>query len=94
MSKGKVTIIILINGSITKRIGGNVKVELNFSSYATKAELTNAAGVDTSNLAAKSDLAGLKAEVDKIDIDQLKTFPVDLRKLSKVVNNGVIKKTV
>ena len=94
MSNGKVTIIILINGSITKRIGGNVKVELNFSSYATKAELTNAAGVDTSNLAAKSDLAGLKAEVDKIDIDQLKTFPVDLRKLSKVVNNGVIKKTV
>ena len=94
MAKGKVTIIILINGSITKRIGGNVKVELNFSSYATKAELTNAAGVDTSNLAAKSDLAGLKAEVDKIDIDQLKTFPVDLRKLSKVVNNGVIKKTV
>ena len=94
MSNGKVTIIILINGSITKRIGGNVKVELNFSSYATKAELTNAAGVDTSNLAAKSDLAGLIAEVDKIDIDQLKTFPVDLRKLSKVVNNGVIKKTV
>ena len=94
MWNGKVTIIILINGSITKRIGGNVKVELNFSSYATKAELTNAAGVDTSKLAAKSDLAGLKAEVDKIDIDQLKTFPVDLRKLSKVVNNGVIKKTV
>ena len=94
MSNGKVTIIILINGSITKRIGVNVKVELNFSSYATKAELTNAAGVDTSNLAAKSDLAGLKAEVDKTDIDQLKTFPVDLRKLSKVVNNGVIKKTV
>ena len=94
MSNGKVTIIILINRSITKRIGGNVKVELNFSSYATKAELTNAAGVDTSNLAAKSDLAGLKAEVDKTDIDQLKTFPVDLRKLSKVVNNGVIKKTV
>ena len=38
MWNGKVTIIILINGSITKRIGGNVKVELNFSSYATKAE--------------------------------------------------------
>ena len=40
----------------------------------------------------KSNLAGLKTEVDKIDADKLKTVPVDLAKLSKV-KNDVIKKT-
>ena len=53
-----------------------------------------ATGVDTSNLAAKSDLASLKAEVDKIDIDKLKTVPFDLFKLSNIVDNSVVKKTV
>ena len=42
----------------------------------------------------KSSLAKLKAEVDKIDADKLKTVPVDLSKLSNVVNNDVVKKTV
>ena len=32
------------------------------------------ADVDTSNLAAKTDLASSKAETDKIDIDKLKSF--------------------
>ena len=34
----------------------NVKVVLDLSNYATKNELNYAAGVDTSNLAAPSDL--------------------------------------
>ena len=71
---------------------GNVKVELDLSSYATKAELKNATGVDTSKLAAKFDLVSLKAEVNKIDVDKLKTVPVDSSKLSNVVNNEVVKK--
>ena len=71
---------------------GNVKVDLDLSSYATKADLKNATGVDTSKLASKSDLASLKAEVDQIDVDKLKTVPVELRKLSNVVNNDVAKK--
>ena len=37
-------------------------------------------GVDTSNFAAKFDLATLKAEVDKIDVDKLKTVPPNLSK--------------
>ena len=45
--------------------GGNVKVALDLSIYATKAELKNATGVDTSKLAAKSDLASLKVELRK-----------------------------
>ena len=32
--------------------------------------------------------------MDKIDVGKLKTVTVDLRKLSNVVNNDVVKKTV
>ena len=60
--------------------------------YATKADLKGGTGVDTSNLAAKIDLASLEVEVDKIDIDKLKTVTVDLSKLSIVVNNDAVKK--
>ena len=60
--------------------------------YATKSDLKKAIGVDTSNLAAKPELASLKAEVDKIDIYKPKTLPVDLYKLSNVVENDVRKK--
>ena len=41
-----------------------------------------------------ANLANLKAEVDKLDIDKLVPIPVDLSKLSDVVNNGVVKKDV
>ena len=34
-----------------KSLGANVKVELDLSNYATKADLKNAAGVDTSDFA-------------------------------------------
>ena len=60
--------------------------------YATKADLKGGTGVDTSNLAAKIDLASLEVEVDKIDIDKLKTVTIDLSKLSIVVNNDAVKK--
>ena len=45
-----------------------------------KADFKNATWVDTSKLAAKSDLASLKTDVDKIDVDKLKTVAVDLSK--------------
>ena len=77
-----------------KSFGGNINAKVDLSNYATKTDLKNATGVDTSKLAAKSDLASLKAEIDKIDIDKLKTVPVDLSKLSNVVNNIIFKKTV
>ena len=51
-----------------------------------------ATGVGISNLAAKADLASLNAEVDKIDLDKLKTVSADLSKLSNVVDNDVVKK--
>ena len=36
-------------------LGANVKVELDLSNSATKADLKNAAGVDTSSFAKKTD---------------------------------------
>ena len=46
----------------------NVKVDL--SNYATKADLKNTTLIDASQLASKSDLAILKTEVEKIDVDK------------------------
>ena len=59
-----------------------------------KTNLKGATGVDTSNLAVKSDLVSLKSKVDKTDIDKLKTVTADLSKLNNVVDNGVVKWTV
>ena len=59
----------------------------------TKLNLKEATYVDTSSLAAKSDLASLKAEVDKTGIDKLKTVSADLIELSNVAHNDVVKKT-
>ena len=50
--------------------------------------------VDTSSFALKTNLATLKTEVDKLDIDKLAPVPTDLSKLSNVVKNDVVKKTV
>ena len=49
--------------------------------------------VDTSSFALKSNLASLKTEVGKLDINKLEPAPVDLSKLSDVVKNDVVKKT-
>ena len=61
---------------------------------ATKLGLKNATGVDTSKLAAKSDLTSLKTKVDEIDLSKLENVFTDLSKLSSVVKNGVVKETV
>ena len=42
------------------------------SSYATKADLKNATGVNTSDFTRKADLAHLKSDVDISDNDKLK----------------------
>ena len=74
-----------------KSFGVNINVKVDLSNYATKADLKDATGIDTSNLAAKSDIVSLKAKLDKIDIVTLKPAPADLSKLSNVVNNGIVK---
>ena len=49
---------------------------------------------DTSNFALKTNLANLKTEVDKLDINKLAPVSADLSKLNDVVKNDVLKKTV
>ena len=56
-------------------------VELYLSNYATKANLKNATGVDTSKIAKKVDLASLKFNVDKLEIDKLKNVPTNVSNL-------------
>ena len=73
--------------------GGEINVKVDLSNYATKTDLKNATHVDVSSFALKSDLASLKIEADKLDIDKLAPDPVDLGKLSDVVKNDIVKKT-
>ena len=72
--------------------GRNIKVELDLSSYATKTDLKNVTHVDVSSFASATNLASLKTEVDKLDIDKLVPVSHDLAKLSNIVKNDVVKK--
>ena len=99
-------IILLIAGLIKKTLykmsqyfpkpyepfGGDINVKVDLSNYATKADIKNITHVDTSSFALKTNLANLKTEVDKLDIDKLVPVPVNLSKLSNVVKSDVIKK--
>ena len=75
------------------RVSQNIKVELDLANYATKTDLKNITHADVSSNASKTNLAALKSEVDKIDVNKLKTTPAELAKLSYVVKNDVVKKT-
>ena len=75
-----------------KPFGGDSNVKVDLSNYATKADIKNISHVGTSSFALKTNLANLKTEVDKLDIDKLVPVPVDLSKLSDVVKNDVVKK--
>ena len=77
-----------------KSFGGNINVKVDLSNYATKTGLKNVIHVDASSFALKTNLASLKTEVDKLDIDKLAPVPVDLSKLNDVVKNDVAKKSV
>ena len=84
MSNEKDMIIVLIVGLIKRRcikmtqyfpkpfnshFSDSVKVKIDLSNYATRTDLKNVAYVDTSSFALKPNLANLKTEFDKLDID-------------------------
>ena len=71
-----------------------MKVELDLSNYATKTDLKNATGIDTSSFAKKVDLANLKSNVDKLDIDKLKNVPTNLSNLKSKVDKLDVDKLV
>ena len=72
--------------------GGDINVRVDLSNYATKTDIKNISHVDTSSFALKSNLANLKTEVDKLDIDKLVPIPADLSKLSDIVKRLLSKK--
>ena len=78
---------------LLRSYGENIKVKIDLSNYATKADIKNITHVNTSHFASKTNLVKLKTEVDKLDIGKLKTVPADLSNLHNVVKNEVIKKT-
>ena len=77
-----------------KPFSGDINIKVDLSNYATKADVQNISHIDTSSFALKTNLASLKTEVDKLDIDKLAPAPVDLSKLSDMVKNDVVKKVV
>ena len=77
-----------------KSLRERVKVELDLSNYATKADLKNATSVDKSKFAKKVDLAKLKSNVDRLDIDKLKNVPTNLRNLKSKVEKLDVDKLV
>ena len=74
--------------------GGNINVKVDLSNYATKPAIKKILHVDTSSFALKTNLANLKTEVDKLDIDILVPIPTDLSELTNVVKNDIAKKDV
>ena len=71
-----------------------MKVELDSSKYVTKADLKNAADVDISKFAEKVDLASLKPEIDKLNIDKLEKVPSSLSILKRKVDKLNVTKLV
>ena len=69
-------------------------LELDLSNYTTKADWKNSTGFDTSSFAKKIDLANLKYNVDKLDIDKLKNVPTNLNNLKNKVDKFDVDKLV
>ena len=73
---------------------GEINVKVDLFNYATKADIKSISYVDTSNFALKTNLANLKTEVDKLEIDKLVPVPVDLSKVSDAVKMMLLKRVI
>ena len=73
---------------------GDFNVKVDLSNYATKADFKKIAHVDTSGFPLKTNLTSLKTEVDKLDIDKLKSLPNNLSNLKTRVDKLDIDKLV
>ena len=65
---------------------GDIDVKVDLSNYATKTDIKHISHIDTSSFALKSNLASLKTEIDKLDIDQLKSLTNKLSNLKSKVD--------
>ena len=52
-----------------RSFAGNINIKVDLSNYTTKTDLKNVTHSDTSSFALKTNLASLKTEVNKLDID-------------------------
>ena len=77
-----------------RSFGGNINVKVDLSNDATKPDVKNVTHVDTWSFPLKTNLASLKTEIDKLDINKLVPVTVDLNKLSDVDKNDFVKKAV
>ena len=108
MSNGKVIIVHLIVGLTKKTLykmsqyfpkpykpfGGDINVKVDLSNYATKDDIKNITHVDTSSFVLKTNVANLKTEVDKLDINKLRSLPNNLSILKTKVDKLDIDKSV
>ena len=63
-----------------------IEVKLDLSNYATKSDLKNATGVDTSQFAKKDNLVNFKSEIDESDVDEIKNIPSSLNSFKSKVD--------
>ena len=66
--------------------GRDINVQVDLSNYAAKTDIKNITHVDISSFALKTNLASLKTEVDKLDIDKLESLPNNLSNLKTEVD--------
>ena len=86
-----------INGEYfleSKSLGGRVKVELDLSNIVTKTDLKNATGTNTSSYGKYVDLASLKSNIDKLDIDKLRKVRTNLNDLESKVDKLHVHKLI
>ena len=69
----------------------DISLKVDLPNYSTKTDMKNISHVDTSRFLLKSNLASLKTEVDKLDIDKLVPVPIDLNELSDVLKIMLLK---
>ena len=68
-----------------------IKVELYFSNYAIKSDFScYATHIITSKFATNVHLGSLQYEVDKLDVDKLKTVPIHVKKFGRLVEKYVL----
>ena len=63
-----------------------IKEQISKLNYATKPDLKNGTGADTSDFAKATDLANLKSDVNKLDIDKSKNAPSNISNLKSKVD--------
>ena len=74
--------------------GGDINVKVYLFNYATKTDIKSISHVDTSSFALKANVASLKTDTDKLDIDKLNSSTNNLSNLKNRVDKLDIDKLI